>query len=76
VVKSQGIIQISLDGCSGGSTIKGSERRKKAVSPWVIGVPAIVDQILLELSFSGVTICAKVEWNKNENIGSPLDHAR
>jgi hypothetical protein len=31
---------------------------------------------LLELSFSGVTICAKVEWNKNENIGSPLDHAR
>ena len=55
--------------------MKGSERRKKAVSPWVIGVPAIVDQILLELSFSDVTICAKVEWNKNENIGSPLDHA-
>jgi hypothetical protein len=76
VVKSRGIIQISLGGCSGASTIKGSERRKKAVSPWVIGVPAIVDQILLELSFSGVTICAKVEWNKNENIGSPLDHAR
>jgi hypothetical protein len=76
VVKSQGIIQISLGGCSGGSTINGSERGKKAVSPWVIGVPAIVDQILLELSFSGVTICAKVEWNKNENLGSPLDHAR
>ncbi len=67
---------MSLGGCSGGSTIKGSKRKKKAVSPWVIGVPAIVDQILLELSFSGVTICAKVEWNRNENIGSPLDHAR
>jgi hypothetical protein len=51
VLKSRGIIQISLGGCSGGSTIKGSERRKKAVSPWVIGVPAIVDQILLELVF-------------------------
>ena len=75
MVESQGIIQISLGGFSEGSTIKGSERRKKAVSPWVIGVPAIVDQILLELSFSDVTICAKVEWNKNENIGSPLDHA-
>jgi hypothetical protein len=66
VVKSRRIIQISLGGCSGGS-----ERRKKAVSPWIIGVPAIVDQILLELSFSGVTICAKVEWNRNENIGFP-----
>ena len=74
MLKSQGIIQISLGG-SGRSTIKGSERRKKAVSPWGIGVPAIVDRILLEFSFSGVTICAKVEWNKNENISSPLDHA-
>ena len=76
MVKSRGIIQIPRGGCPGGSTIKGSERRKKAVSPWVIGVPAIVDQILLELSFSGVTIFAKFEWNKNENIGSALDHAR
>jgi hypothetical protein len=76
VVKSRGIIRISLGGCSGGSAIKGSECRKKALSPWVIGVPAIVDQILLELSFSSMTICAKVEWNKNENTGSPLDHAR
>jgi hypothetical protein len=76
VVKSRGIIQISLGGCSGGSTIKGSERRKKALCPWVIGVPAIVDQISLELSLSGVTICAEVEWNRNENTGSPVDHAR
>ena len=76
MVKFRGIAQIPLGSCSGGSTIKGSERRKKAVSPRVIGVPTIVDQILLELSFSGVTICAKIEWNKNENIGSALDHAQ
>ncbi len=74
MVKSRGIIQISLGGCSGGTTI--NERRKKAVSPWVIGGPAIVDEILLELSCSGVTSCAKVEWNNNGNIGSPLDYAR
>jgi hypothetical protein len=76
VIKLPGIVQVSLGSCSGGSTIKGSEPRKNGVSPSVIGVPAIANQFLRDVSLSDVAISAKTKWDKNKDVSSVLSHAR
>jgi hypothetical protein len=74
VVKFPRIAQISLGSGSETDTIKGGERREKGC-PSVIGVPAIDNQILRDVSLSGLTISAKIKWDKNKDVGPVLGQA-
>jgi hypothetical protein len=76
VVKSRGIIQLSLGSCSGATAAKGIERRKNVVSPRAAAVAPIANPIFSDFSFFGVTVSAKIKRHEHEYIGGFLDYAR